>query len=148
MKGGGKKKKNDEPIEMKKEKNVFYRGLEGEKMKELKYTDPVLLTYLHSRARRVLQRGLKRKSLRFLEKLEKNSESGKVVKTHLRNMLVLPEMIGKRVAVYNGKVYYEVTVTTDMVGRYLGEFSRTYKGGGHGRPGIGSNSSQRFMPLH
>ena len=49
------------------------------------------------------------------------------VKTHLRNMIIVPEMIGSQVAVYNGKVFNLVLITADMVGMYLGEFSITYR---------------------
>jgi len=69
------------------------------------------------------------------------------IKTHLRNMLILPEMIGSQVAVYNGKVFNIVVITADMVGMYLGEFSITYRPVRHGRPGIGGSNAQRFMPL-
>ena len=69
------------------------------------------------------------------------------IKTHLRNMIIVPEMIGAQVAVYNGKVFNIVMVTADMVGMYLGEFSITYRPVRHGRPGIGSTNSSRFIPL-
>ena len=49
------------------------------------------------------------------------------VKTHLRNMLIVPEMIGSQVAVYNGKVFNHVEIKPEMVGHYLGEFSITYR---------------------
>jgi small subunit ribosomal protein S15e len=69
------------------------------------------------------------------------------VKTHLRNMVIVPEMIGSQVAVYNGKVFNLVLITAEMVGMYLGEFSITYRPVRHGRPGIGSTNSSRFIPL-
>ena len=69
------------------------------------------------------------------------------IKTHLRNMIIVPEMIGAQVAVYNGKVFNIVMITADMVGMYLGEFSITYRPVRHGRPGIGSTNSSRFIPL-
>ena len=55
-----------------------------------------------------------------------------VVKTHLRDMIVIPEMIGSVVGVHNGKVFTTVEVKADMVGHYLGEFSITYKPVRHG----------------
>merc|ERR1711865_547952 len=69
------------------------------------------------------------------------------VKTHLRNMLIVPEMIHSAVAVYNGKTFNMVEIKPEMVGHYLGEFSITYRPVRHGRPGIGSNNSGRFIPL-
>jgi small subunit ribosomal protein S15e len=70
-----------------------------------------------------------------------------IVKTHLRDMLIVPEMIGSTIAVYNGKVFNVVDIKADMVGYYLGEFSITYRPVRHGRPGIGSTNSSRFIPL-
>ena len=69
------------------------------------------------------------------------------VKTHLRNMIIVPEMIGSVVGVHNGKVFTSVEVKADMVGHYLGEFSISYKPVRHGRPGIGATSSSKFIPL-
>ena len=74
-------------------------------------------------------------------------EKPEVVKTHLRNMIIVPEMIGSQVGVYNGKVFNGIEVKPEMVGHYLGEFSITYKPVRHGRPGIGSTNSSRFIPL-
>jgi len=108
---------------------------------------------VHSRARRRLNRGLKRKSLALLKKLRKAkkdapvNEKPDVVKTHLRDMIIVPEMIGSIVGVYNGKAFNQVEVKPEMVGHYLGEFSVTYKPVKHGRPGIGATHSSRFIPL-
>ena len=42
-------------------------------------------------------------------------------------MIIVPEMIGSTVAVYNGKIFNVVDVKAEMVGYYLGEFSITYR---------------------
>jgi small subunit ribosomal protein S15e len=62
-------------------------------------------------------------------------------------MLIVPEMIGSQLAVYNGKVFNQIEVKPEMVGHYLGEFSISYRPVRHGRPGIGSTNSSRFIPL-
>ncbi len=62
-------------------------------------------------------------------------------------MLIVPEMIHSNVAVYNGKVFNIVEIKPEMVGLYLGEFSISYRPVRHGRPGIGSTNSSRFIPL-
>jgi small subunit ribosomal protein S15e len=72
----------------------------------------------------------------------------KPIKTHIRDMLILPEMVGATAAVYNGKVFNLVEIKADMVGYYLAEFSISYNPVRHGRPGIGSTNSSRFIPLH
>jgi small subunit ribosomal protein S15e len=61
-------------------------------------------------------------------------------------MVVLPEMIGAIVGVYNGKDFVSVEIKDDMVGHFIGEFSLTYHPVQHGRPGVGSAAS-KFVPL-
>ena len=106
-----------------------------------------------ARPRRKFQRGLKRKALALIKKLRKAKkeapagEKPEAVRTHLRNMIIVPEMIGSVVGVYNGKSFNQVEIRPEMIGHYLGEFSITYKPTAHGRPGIGSTNSSRFIPL-
>uniref|UniRef100_A0A7R9ZA18 40S ribosomal protein S15 n=1 Tax=Pseudictyota dubia TaxID=2749911 RepID=A0A7R9ZA18_9STRA len=108
---------------------------------------------LPSRIRRRFRRGLTRKHTTLLKKLRKaKKEAGplekpETVKTHLRNMIILPEMIGSMVGVYNGKVFAQVEIKPEMIGHYLGEFSITYKPTLHGRPGLGATHTSRFIPL-
>lgn len=84
------------------------------------------------------------KKLRAAKLATEPNEKPALVKTHLRNMVVVPEMIGSVIGVYNGKVFNTVEVRPEMVGHYLGEFSITYTPVRHGRAG---NASSRFIPL-
>ena len=108
---------------------------------------------LHARARRRLNRGLQRKHRALLKKVidaKKNApelEKPAVVKTHLRDMIVLPEMVGGVVGIHGGRTYNQVEIRAEMIGHYLGEFAITYKPVKHGRPGIGATHSSRFIPL-
>lgn len=61
--------------------------------------------------------------------------------------IIMPEMIGSVVGVYNGKTYIGVEIKAEMVGTYLAEYSMTYKPIKHGRPGIGATASSKFVPL-
>jgi small subunit ribosomal protein S15e len=78
---------------------------------------------------------------------EGTGEKPEPVRTHLRNMPIIPEMIGTVVGVYNGKTFNQVEIKPDMVGHYLAEFSISYKPCRHGKPGIGATNSSRFIPL-
>ncbi|GAO52782.1 hypothetical protein G7K_6849-t1 [Saitoella complicata NRRL Y-17804] len=128
-----------------------YRGIELEQLLDLSSEN--LIDLVHARARRRFQRGLKRKPMGLIKKLRKakqeapGSEKPATVKTHLRDMIIVPEMIGSVVGIYNGKVFNQVEIKPEMVGHYLGEFSITYKPVRHGRPGIGATHSSRFIPL-
>eukprot|EP00164_Ancoracysta_twista_P001268 GFYU01001665.1.p2 GENE.GFYU01001665.1~~GFYU01001665.1.p2 ORF type:complete len:147 (+),score=49.39 GFYU01001665.1:36-476(+) len=133
-------------------KKFTFRGIDLEKLLDM---NPKQLNELvHSRVRRRFARGMKKGSVGLLKKLRNakkavagTSEKPDPVKTHLRNMIVVPEMIGSVVGVYNGKAYCAVEVKPEMVGHYLAEFSISYKPVMHGRPGIGATHSSRFIPL-
>jgi ribosomal protein uS19 len=79
-----------------------------------------LMELVHARARRRFSRGLKRKPLALIKKLRKAKkeappmEKPEVVKTHLRNMIVVPEMIGSVIGVYNGKTFNQIEVKVCM----------------------------------
>lgn len=55
-----------------------------------------------------------------------------VIKTWARASTISPEMVGRTIAVYNGKVHVPVFVSENMVGHKLGEFSPTRKFRKHG----------------
>eukprot|EP00030_Apusomonadida_sp_AF-17_P004169 a508475_6458.p1 GENE.a508475_6458~~a508475_6458.p1 ORF type:complete len:160 (-),score=69.80 a508475_6458:14-448(-) len=132
-------------------KKFTFRGIDLDVLLDMPQAD--LLPLLNCRQRRRFGRGFKRSSGTLLKKLRKAKKNVPVgekptaVKTHLRDMIVVPEMIGSVVGVYNGKQFNSVEIKPEMVGHYLGEFSITYKPIKHGRPGIGATNSSRFIPL-
>jgi len=143
--------------ETEKKKRTFrkfsYRGIELEHLLDI--SDKKLVELLPARQRRrFTNKGLKRKHITLKKKLVDaikraagTHEKPEVVKTHLRDMVITPDMIGSVVGVYNGKVFNSVEIKPEMIGHYLGEFSITYKPVKHGRPGIGATHSSRFIPL-
>ncbi|KAH9764591.1 40S ribosomal protein S15-4 [Citrus sinensis] len=74
-------------------------------------------------------------------------EKPEPVRTHLRNMIIVPEMIGSIIGVYNGKTFNQVEIKPEMIGHYLAEFSISYKPVKHGRPGIGATHSSRSTAM-
>ena len=85
--------------------------------------------------------------LMLLKAATAENERPEPVKTHLRNMIVVPEMIGCVVGVYNGHNFNNVEIKAEMIGHYLGEFSLAYTPVKHNRPGIGATHSSKFIPL-
>merc|ERR1711862_59477 len=128
-----------------------FRGVDLDQL--LDFSSEQLIELSDCRARRRYSRGLTRKPMTLVKRLRKAKkeappmEKPEVVKTHLRNMIIIPEMIGSIVGVYNGKTFNQVEIKPEMIGHYLGEFSITYKPVKHGRPGIGATHSSRFIPL-
>merc|ERR1712213_257585 len=121
-----------------------YRGVDLDQLLDM--NNEQLMELFPCRIRRKFSRGLKRK-LRKKKKEAPPNEKPDVVKTHLRDMIIVPEMTGSVVGVYNGKTFNQVEIKPEMIGHYLGEFSITYKPVKHGRPGIGATHSSRFIPL-
>ncbi|CAM9957231.1 unnamed protein product [Pylaiella littoralis] len=146
---------NEQVAEMRKKRTFrkfTFRGVDLDKLLDLSMEE--FMELVHARARRRMSRGLKRKPMALIKRLRKAKknalpgEKPRGIKTHLRNMLIVPEMIGSIVGIYNGKSMNGVEIKPEMVGHYLGEFSITYKPVRHGRPGIGSTNSSRFIPLN
>jgi small subunit ribosomal protein S19 len=107
---------------------------------------------LPSRQRRSLHRGLQPEQRILLEKVrlareEMRKGGGSPVKTHVRNMIILPEMVGLTIGVHNGKDFVQVEIKPEMIGHYLGEFAVTNKPVRHGTPGIGASRSSMYVPL-
>ena len=110
------------------------------------------INLLPSRQRRSLQRGLTPEQRILLEKLREAKEAqkqGKEVnlKTHVRDLIILPEMVGVKIQIHNGKEFVSVEIKPEMIGHYLGEFAITNKPVRHGTPGIGASRSSMYVPL-
>ncbi len=103
-----------------------------------------------ARQRRSLKRGLKPNQTPLIEKIRKAKKQGaKSVKlrTHSRDLVILPEMVGLTIEVHNGKEFVPVTLKQEMVGHYLGEYAITSKKVVHGEPGMRATRSSMYVPL-
>jgi small subunit ribosomal protein S19 len=124
-------------------KNFQYRGRTVDELRAMSMDE--FITILPARMRRSLRRGLSSDQRIVLEKLRRNQ--GKPIRTHARDMIILPEMIGKSVFVHTGKEFKEIKVTEKMLGHYMGEFAISINLVRHGRPGIGASRSSMYIPL-
>ncbi len=128
-------------------KEFRYRGKTLEELNAM--STEALLELLPSRARRSLNRGVSEEKRKLLEDARAIRE-GKVqgqIKTHARDMIVLPTMVGLTISVHNGKEFVALEVKPEMIGRYLGEYVITNKKVVHGTPGIGASRSSLYVPL-
>jgi len=131
-------------------KEFKYRGFTLEGLQTMSMDEFIHL--LPSRQRRSLLRGLTQEQRILLENVRKVKEAiaqgeETIVKTHVRDMIILPEMVGITVLVHNGKAFTPVKIKPAMIGHYLGEFAITNKPVRHGTPGIGSSRSSMYVPL-
>jgi small subunit ribosomal protein S19 len=130
-------------IEIKK-KEFSYYGLTLEELQKL--TIDELIPYLPSRSRRTIKRGLTVKQEKLLRDIEK-AKTGEQIRTHCRDMIILPSFVGHTINVHNGKEFQRVDIQPDMIGHYLGEFALTRQRIKHTGPGVGATRSSKFMPL-
>jgi len=131
-------------------KEFAYRGHTLDQLQSLSMDE--FINLLPSRQRRSLHRGFSAEHRILLEKIRKAREELRqagtaTVKTHLRDMIILPEMIGVTISVHNGKEFVQVEIKPEMIGHFLGEFAITNKPVRHGTPGIGASRSSMYVPL-
>ncbi len=127
-----------------------YRGVAVNQLLEMPMDDFIKL--LPSRQRRSLKRGLSPSQRTLLEKIRKvrsHPAEGKQtsLKTYSRDMIILPEMIGLTIGVYNGKEFTPIEIAPEMIGHYLGEYAYTCKKVQHGAPGLKATRSSMYIPL-
>ncbi|ADC65299.1 ribosomal protein S19 [Ferroglobus placidus DSM 10642] len=118
-----------------------YRGYTLEELQKM--TLEQIAELLPARERRKLKRGLTEQEEKLLKKLRKKGDA----RTHCRDMVILPEMVGKVVYVHNGKEFVRVEIKPEMIGHRLGEFAQTRKFEKHSGPGVGATRSSKYVPL-
>ncbi|HLI46475.1 MAG TPA: 30S ribosomal protein S19 [Geobacterales bacterium] len=128
-------------------KEFTFRGYTFDELRKLPMDE--FINLLNSRERRSLKRGLLRKYKRLMEKIReaKSGKYTKPIRTHARDMIILPEMVGLTIHVYNGKEFVPVEIKPEMIGFRLGEFSVTTKKVIHGEPGLRATRGSMYVPL-
>ncbi|NYT17408.1 MAG: 30S ribosomal protein S19 [Methanomicrobiales archaeon] len=119
-----------------------YRGFRIEELRTMGMSE--LLPVMPARVRRKVTRGLTRGEENLLSRFRSGDAK---IRTHLRDMIIMPEMIGKEVEIYNGKEFMKVELQPEAVFHYLGEFALTRRKVSHGSAGIGATRSSKYVPL-
>ncbi|PSP42719.1 30S ribosomal protein S19 [Halobacteriales archaeon QH_6_64_20] len=130
------------------EGDFTYRGHTLEEVQEMEREE--LAAILPARQRRTIERGLSNEMEKLVAKAETRDEEESAndpIRTHLRDMPILPEFVNKTFAVHNGQSFERVRVQPEMIGHYLGEFQLTRQSVEHGQAGIGATRSSKFVPL-
>ncbi len=122
-------------------KEFTYRGKTMEELKKLSLNEFIKL--IPARQRRTLSKGFTEQQKRLLLKIKKAKDGNykKIIKTHCRNLIILPEMIDSVIYVHSGKEFSQVRINEEMIGHYLGEFVLTRKRIAHSSPGVGATKS-------
>ena len=122
-------------------KEFRYRGHTLEELKKL--SNEEMLQLYPSRIRRTLKRGYPEAAKKAVAAIMESDEA----KTHVREIVITPHMVGKIIKVYNGQEFKEVRVEESMIGHVLGEFSPTRATVKHSSPGVGATRSGMAMSV-
>ena len=125
-----------------------YRGHDLEELQDMSLEEVAEL--LPARMRRTITRGLSTQHEKLLEEAQtadSEETANDPIRTHLRDMPVVPDFVGLTFAVHNGQEFERVKVEPEMIGHCLGEFQLTRTQVEHGQAGIGATRSSKFVPL-
>ena len=128
-----------------------FKGYASQQLQSLSIE--ALIPLLNARQRRSLDKRVgkymsdDKRKLREEIKLLRDGKLKGQLKTHVRDMIILPDMVGLSMYVHNGKEFSLITIRPVMIGHYLGEYSITNKRVQHGAPVVGSSRSSLYVPL-
>lgn len=128
-------------------KEFTYRGKTLDELKAMPIDEVAKL--LPARARRSIKRGFTDAQKRLLKKIDISlaGKTKKPVKTHCRDMVILPKMIGMHISIHDGKVFTPMEIQPEALGMYLGELMLTRKKVAHSAPGIGATKSSSAVSV-
>lgn len=124
-------------------KEFTYKGHTVEELKKMSLDDFAKL--LPARKRRSLRRGFTEKQKKLLKIVR--GKRKEIIRTHVRDIIIIPEFIGKKFAIHDGKDWNVVEIVPEMIGHYLGEFSLTRERVQHSGPGIGATRGTKFISV-
>ena len=128
-----------------------FKGYTADQLQSLSIEN--LLPLMNARQRRSLDKRVgkymndEKRKLREEIRLVREGKHNNKLKTHVRDMIILPDMVGLNIAVHNGKEFFTFTIRPEMIGHYLGEYSITNRRVQHGAPGVGASRSSLYVPL-
>ena len=129
-------------------RKVTLKGVEEEDVPSIGMEE--FMKILGSRERRTMRRLKQNPKLKqFYEKVRKIRAKNpkKLIKTHIRDAIILPEMVGLTFGVYNGKEFKRVEISIRKVGKRLGDFAHSTSRVLHSGPGVGATRGSKFVPL-
>ena len=123
-------------------KEFMWRGMDAEAVKNLDLAQ--FMELVPSRQRRSLKRGFTDSQKKLLKKIERGD---KKIKTHCRDIIIVPAMLGNTIEVYNGKNFVPVNITLELIGGFLGEYAPSRKIVSHSAPGVGATRSSSAISV-
>lgn len=123
-------------------KEFTYRGNTLEELQKMSVEEFAKIA--PSRARRSLLRGFTDEQKKLLKSLKVKKDN---IKTKVRDMVIIPSLIGKTIFIHRGNSYERILILPEMAGHYLGEFTYNRKRVAHSAPGIGATRSSQAISV-
>jgi small subunit ribosomal protein S19 len=124
-----------------KRKEFTYRGKTLDELKKLDVRE--FAKYPRSRQRRSVLRQFQ-KIEEFVSRSKAKENKKSAIRTHQRDLVIVPEMVGMKIHVYNGQKFMAVIIVEEMLGHKLGEFALTRARIKHGKAGVGATKGTKF----
>jgi len=121
-------------------KQFTYRGKTVEELKSLDVRE--FAKYLKSRQRRTILRQFQEIE-KFVNRAQEKIKNNKKIRTHKRDLIIVPKMIGMKLQIYNGNKFVSVEVIDEMLGHKFGEFAPTRGKIKHSKAGVGATKGTR-----
>jgi small subunit ribosomal protein S19 len=121
-------------------KQFIYRGKSMDELKELEVRE--FAKYLPARQRRTVLRNFQVIE-KFIQRAKEKLEKGKKIRTHSRDIIIVPQMLGMNIQIHNGKTFNPVLIEPEMLGHRLGEMSGTRSKVAHSKAGIGATKGSK-----
>ncbi|MBW9221585.1 30S ribosomal protein S19 [Methanothermococcus sp. SCGC AD-155-C09] len=151
FKKGRSRRKGKKQVAPRRRVEFRYKGYTLEELQNLPIKKFIEL--LPSRQRRSMLRGITPKQRKLVMKIKRarrllnRGKEPRVIRTHCRDFVITPAMVGLTFGIYNGKEFQEVKIVEEAIGRYLGEFAPTRKVVQHSSPGMGATRGSMFVPI-
>lgn len=124
-----------------KKKEFKFRGKSLEELQALEVRE--FAQFLKARQRRAALRQF-HEIEKFIARANKKISKNKAVKTHSRELIVVPKMVGMKIHIYNGRAFEPVDIVGNMLGHRFGEFALTRVKTKHGTAGVGATKGSKF----
>jgi len=125
-------------------KEFTYRGMNLEELKAMDIRE--FAKHLPARERRGIMRHFEVIE-KFIKRCKESESRGKQIRTNLRDIVIVPQLVGLIISIHNGKEFMQVRIEAEMMGHRLGEFAFTRKPVKHGAPGIGATRSSSALSV-
>jgi small subunit ribosomal protein S19 len=121
-------------------KQFTYRGKTLEELKKLDVRE--FAKFLKARERRTVLRNFQEVE-DFVKRANKKISKNKPVRTHKRDLIIVPEMVGIKIFIHSGNKFVPVEIKEEMLGHRFGEFAPTRGRIKHSKAGVGATKGTK-----